>query len=98
EHSRKYVDTLLGECEKEKFEAYVATVSVWIIFNEPIENEKTIFDLYYARKKRKITHARTKKVFSTWVDLKPAIYEIISIDDRDISKITVQDVESNKTY
>lgn len=97
-HTKGYVNDFLGECSEEDFEFYLAIVSAWIVFQEPMKNERTIFDDYYTTQKNKTMHSRTKKVFSTWGDVKPAIYEILSIDDQTISKITVQDVQTKENY
>lgn len=97
-HSQYYVESYLDESNEEKINTYVALLSAWIILKKPMENGKTIFDMFYAKQKNKIKLPRTKKVFWSWGNAQPGIFEITSIDDQAEPTMTLRDINTYKTY
>src|SRR5699024_4973192 len=50
----------------------------WVIFNEPVHQKQTIFDIYYRERYHRLSYTRTKKIFQTWKNIKGSIYKIVS--------------------
>lgn len=96
-HVQPYIDSYLGEVSSAERDAYLVTVVSWFILNQPIENGRTIFDIFHSRQRDKIKHPRTQKVFSTWSHIKPSVFEIMSIDQQ-AGFMIVQDIRTHETY
>ena len=88
----------LPEGGKDEVDAYLPLLTAWIMVNETMENGKTIFENFRAKKLNKIKYPRVKKVFSSWNQAQPGVYKIISIDNHQVPRITIQDIDTNQTY
>lgn len=96
--TQNYTQKHLGEYEQDELDIYIGLISAWIILTKPIENDQTIFDMYYLQQKNKIKYARTRRIFQTWGNSQASVFEILSIDHNANSQMTIQDVYTHKTY
>src|SRR5690625_1627732 len=97
-YTQEYIEQNLREYDSDELDAYVGLISAWLILNKPIENGQTVFDLYYSRKKNKVKHIRTKRVFETWGNAEASVFEVISVENKFSSKVTIRDVWTEEIY
>lgn len=90
----KYHQSSLFE-DDEQMDLYISGLTAWSILHEPIEHGKTIFDIYYKTKQKKIKNERVRKVFASWAKGTPAFYTIVSVNQDDI---WLEDVRTKNTY
>ncbi|GAA4072007.1 SEC-C metal-binding domain-containing protein [Amphibacillus indicireducens] len=77
------------------FNLYTSAIVSWSIFHQPLDNGKTIFDIYYQRQQKKIKNERVRKVFYSWSEAPLTFYEIVSVDKE---SLFIEDIRTNKTY
>src|SRR5690625_1434579 len=97
EYSNDCAVSYLNGADKDKYHTYITLLSAWTILKKQMKNGKTIFDMFYAKQKSKL-HPRTRKVLSSWINVKPGVFEIISMNEAPEPKMTLHDIHTNKTY
>lgn len=97
----KELDEILEEykelqvADDEIAEFFSSILRAWIILHAPIQNGKTIFDLYYMEQKWKISNERIRRTFASWSGTVPSIYEVLSNTE---DEIEIKDLRSQETY
>lgn len=71
---------------------YRLGLTAWAMIHEPIEQDETVFDIYYQNQRNKAKDTRVDQAFMAWKAVTPSIYEVVSITDE---KFHIRDVRSN---
>lgn len=79
-------------------ESYVSLIFSWIIMNEPIDNDQTIFEMFAKWKMHQIKNPRVKQAFTSWEQAKSSIFEVVSVDDGNEENIMIREILSDETY
>lgn len=79
----------------EYMEMFMDGLMAWVLLQEPIVGNQTLFELYYKSQQNKIKNSRVKKTFAEWVNAVPSIFEVLSVTEE---CITVKDVRTKETY
>ena len=80
-------------------EDYLTGLTMWTILHDPLlEDDQTIFDVFYNQQKGKIKRTRTRNTFLEWTNTVPSVYEIVEEVLESTEFITVIDISTNQTY
>lgn len=79
----------------EYMEMFMDGLMAWVLLQEPIVGNQTLFELYYKSQQNKIKNSRVKKTFAEWGNAVPSIFEVLSVTEE---CITVKDVRTKETY
>ena len=97
----KELDEILEEYPKlqmvddEAIEVFTSILRAWLILHTPINNGKTIFDLFYLEEKWKISNERVRRTLASWAGTVPSIYEVrLNTEEA----IEIKDLRSQETY
>lgn len=75
-------------------ELYTAGLMDWAMMFEPIDNGRTIFEIYYENEQNKIKNERVSRTFESWQEVIPSVYEIVSVTEEEIH---LKDARTQKT-
>lgn len=97
-HAKKYAEVYLNTSEEEASNDYQHALTPWMVLNERIKNEQTVFDLYFDNRRNKIKHPSIEKAFSTWSGGVKGIFKIVSVEGNPSTSITLEDMFTGQTY
>lgn len=84
--------------DKEYLDLYVANAKPWAVMHAPIENDKTIFDIYFEDKEWRINNERVKHSFAEWSKTIPAVYQLISDNEEFMTLKNIRTGENFEVY
>lgn len=62
--------------DEEEMEIYKQLIIAWAIFNVPMHDDKTVFDLFYAKANSTIRYPAVKHTFTKWTEMHPGVFEV----------------------
>lgn len=99
ERTREYVKSYTEQASEDDINSYVALISAWIVFNDPIARGQTIFEHFYTQKSQMIKNPTVRKTVARWgSNAQASVFEIISRDDAAKEMSTLKDVYTGQTY
>src|SRR5690625_2250206 len=80
-------------------EDYLTGLTMWTILHDPLlEDDQTIFDVFYNQQKGKIKRTRTRNTFLEWTNTVPSVYEVLTIDHEETHTATVIELSTNREF
>lgn len=78
---KHFAEKYSSKMEEEQMDTFLELAIGWAIFTLPVEDEKTLFDLFYKKVKDKIRYPAVKKTFADWSAAESGFFEVFPADD-----------------
>lgn len=80
---------------EEEMKSYTHLIIAWALFTAPLQEDKTLFDLFYAKAKNTIKYPTVKHTFAKWGDeMHPGVFEVFPNEEN----VKLIDIETGETF
>ncbi|MGM8364834.1 tetratricopeptide repeat protein [Virgibacillus sp. W0181] len=84
--------------DEEVAQEYLTGLTVWLLFNEPMNHQgQTIIDIYAEQLPMHGLRSRVRNTFTEWLSASLSVYEVVAMDEDD-EMATIHDLLTNKEY